>query len=325
MGALRGLRRIWRVIVETYDRFSADDGDALAGYMAFSMFLSLFPFLIFVTAMAALAIGMEDVDAALDFMFDALPSDVANVLEPVAADTIHARVGGAPLTISLFGALWVASNGIEALRAALNRAYAQTENRSWIYRRLQSFGLVFAASLAFVFLAILVPFWPSLVELLTAPLKMLQGLPIKAAVRDLAALPYLTLMRYGLAALVLGIAIYAAHRILPSGDPEAPIWPGVIFTILSWLAGGALFSVYLAYIPSYSLTYGTLGGVIVSLFFFYISAAIVILGAELNAALGGLRRDPESARRQASQTAELPPEKAPETRSPEAVAPGGET
>ncbi|WP_018632777.1 YihY/virulence factor BrkB family protein [Neomegalonema perideroedes] len=304
MGALRGLRRIWRVILETYDRFSSDDGEALAGYMAFSMFLSLFPFLIFVTAMAALAIGMQDVDATLAFMFDALPPDVAGVLEPVVSDTVHARVSGAPLTLSLVGALWVASNGIEALRAALNRAYSQAENRSWIYRRLQSVGLVFAASLAFVFLTVLVPLWPSLVDLLTAPLQLLQELPVKAFVREMADLPYLTLMRYGLAALVLGIAIYAAHRILPSGDPEAPVWPGVIFTILCWLAGGALFSVYLAYIPSYSLTYGALGGVIVALFFFYISAAIVILGAELNAVLGGLRRDPESRRRQASQTAD---------------------
>ena len=87
--------------------------------MAFSMFLSLFPFLIFVTAMAALAIGMQDVDATLAFMFDALPPDVAGVLEPVVSDTVHARVSGAPLTLSLVGALWVASNGIEALRAAL--------------------------------------------------------------------------------------------------------------------------------------------------------------------------------------------------------------
>lgn len=296
MGETHSMRRVWRAMVKTYWRYAADDGDALAGYMAFSMFLSLFPFLIFVTALAALAIGPQDVDATLGYMFGLMPPDVAGVLAPVVAETTHARMGGA-LTLPLFGALWVASNGIEALRVALNRAYAQDEDRSWILRRLQSLLLVFAASVAFMLLTILIVLGPSLMAALDA-----------VAPHTVVEIPYATALRYGLAALVLGVAIYAAHRILPSGHAEAPLWPGVVFTVLCWLAAGALFSVYLSYIPSYALTYGALGGVIVCLFFFYVSAAIVIFGAELNAVLGGLRRDPEGARRLAAQTPESGPE-----------------
>ncbi len=290
MGVWKALRHIWRVIVQVYWRFASDDGDALSGHVAFSAFLSLFPFLIFVTAVAAKAIGPQDVDATLSYMFEIFPSDVARVLAPVVTETTHARMSGA-LTLSLIGALWVASTGIEALRVALNRAYAQPETRSFVYRRLQSFSLVFAASIAFILVTILVILGPGLMALAEA-----------FAPEVIAETSYWSQIRYGLAALVVGAAIYTAHLILPSRIPEAPIWPGVVFTVVLWLAAGGLFSVYLSYIPSYALTYGALGGVIVSLFFFYVSAAILILGAELNAVLGGLKPDPEGDRRLAAQT-----------------------
>jgi membrane protein len=79
------------------------------------------------------------------------------------------------------------------------------------------------------------------------------------------------------------------HRTLPGRRlGTAPIWPGVIVTTLLWVALAWAFSLYLSYTPSYTVTYGTLAGVIITLMFFYLTGATIIYGAEVNAALNRL-------------------------------------
>jgi membrane protein len=98
------------------------------------------------------------------------------------------------------------------------------------------------------------------------------------------------LLRYGVAATVLLGGLLALHRWLPGRRLSfGALLPGVLLTGMLWLGTASLFSFYVANLGNYTATYGSLGGVIVTLVFFYISAALFIFGAEVNAAL--LRRE----------------------------------
>jgi membrane protein len=70
----------------------------------------------------------------------------------------------------------------------------------------------------------------------------------------------------------------------------AVIWPGVMVTTVLWVLGALAFSVYLSWTPTYSITYGALAGVIITLLFFYLTGAVIIFGAEVNASLNGVGR-----------------------------------
>ena len=76
------------------------------------------------------------------------------------------------------------------------------------------------------------------------------------------------------------------HRVLPGRHVKSSrLWPGVIVTTVLWVAAASVFSIYLSYTPSYTVTYGTLAGVIITLMFFYLTGLTIIFGAEVNAAL----------------------------------------
>ena len=82
------------------------------------------------------------------------------------------------------------------------------------------------------------------------------------------------------------------HRVLPGRRLKGcRLWPGVLVTTVLWVALALGFSIYLSYTPTYTVTYGTLAGVIITLMFFYLTGATIIYGAEVNAALNRIGAD----------------------------------
>ena len=76
------------------------------------------------------------------------------------------------------------------------------------------------------------------------------------------------------------------HRVLPGRRVKGSrLWPGVLVTTILWVTAASGFSIYLSFTPTYTVTYGTLAGVIITLMFFYLTGATIIFGAEVNAAL----------------------------------------
>src|SRR5690606_32900098 len=112
----------WPFLYAVGERFVDDDGWVLSGHLAFSGMLALIPFLIFATALTGLVIGQEGGQAVLDQLFLTVPNYVATTLEPVIIEVSSQPPGGL-LTVSAFGAIYAASNGIEALRVGFDRAY----------------------------------------------------------------------------------------------------------------------------------------------------------------------------------------------------------
>lgn len=274
MSFKRRLMRVYLILKHAVLYFARDDGSALAGYMAYTALLCLFPFLIFATALTGLLIGTEGVVPVMEFLYGVLPPNVVDTVRPVLEEVVDTR-SGKVLGLSALGAIWVASNGFEALRVGLERAYQTKTHRSFWLNRLVSIAFVFFAVVAFFLLAVLIVFGPSIAALAREFL----------GVSDFK-IELWTYFRFASGALILIVFLVAIHSFLPGGRPQVPIVRGVLFTVLFWMLLATAFSVYFRFMPSYAITYGTLGGVIATLLFFYVSSVIFIFGAELNSAAG---------------------------------------
>jgi membrane protein len=186
------------------------------------------------------------------------------------------RAHGGVLTFGAVLALYFSTNGVESLRIGLNRAYNETEMRPWWLLRLESLAYVVVSAVslsAFAFLIVLAPL------ILPAALRYLPGL---ARVENI-----LTLLRYGIASLVLVMALGAVHKWLPCGRRRlSEIAPGIVVTLLLWLVSGLAFGRYLAqFSGAYVTTYAGLASAMVALVFLYWTASIFVYGGELNEAI----------------------------------------
>jgi membrane protein len=258
-------RAAWRLVM-------VDDGLVLAGYIAFTAFLSLFPFLIFLAALAGFLGDRETADSFIHAMFEFMPDDVAETLAPAVGEVLGARQGGL-LTFGILATLWFASNGFEALRTGLNRAYGVTEQRSMWWLRLQSIAFVISGGLIILFLSLVVVLGPLVWKVLgPAVHQMLETQLVFGTAR------------YAFAGVMLFVALLLLHRWLPNTRQSfARILPGVAVTTVLWLLGASLFAWYVGHLTDYSVYYGSLGGVAITLMFFYSSAVVFIFGAEFNA------------------------------------------
>src|SRR6202040_2166244 len=132
--------RTFVIFMDAYWKFPAEDGWAISSHIALTTLTSLFPFLIFVTALASF-LGSEDLsDEAAKLMFDAWPAIVANPISNEVHNVLTAPRGGL-LTVGAVLALYFSSSAIEALRVGLNRAYELVETRPGGLLRLESSAL----------------------------------------------------------------------------------------------------------------------------------------------------------------------------------------
>lgn len=261
-------------------RFIADEGLVLAGHLSFIGLLSLFPFLIFLLALAGFFGQTETGTEVVALLLENLPESVSGTLEGPIIEVMQETRGGL-LTVGILAAVWTASTALEGIRKALNRAFGVAAPHRYWRRRLESVVIVIVAS------AVIVAGMSGLVlgEVLWEDLRELFALPALGK-------PLWTLLRYGASASLLFCAVAALYWILPARRLKVGwIVPGAILVLGLWLLAGSLFSLYLEHFDSYALTYGSLGGVVIALVFFYILGAIFIFGAEVNAVIAGTRAD----------------------------------
>jgi membrane protein len=272
---VRFLRKAFRIAVDAMYAFADDDGWALASHIALSALLALFPFLIVLTALAGF-VGSKDVaDNLATLLLDTWPQAVAGPL----AREIHNVLGttrGGVLTIGVVLSIYFAASGVDSLRIGLTRAYNAKETRSWWLLKLESIAYVLVAAVALLALGFLI---------VLAPLVFATWLKYAPWLAPLEQ--QFTYWRYGISGIVIVIALVVAHKWLPAGKRRfADIAPGVIVTLVLWLAGGILFGRYLAeFANNYVTMYAGLASAMIALVFLYWIAAIFIYGGELNAAI----------------------------------------
>ena len=264
-------RTLWR----TSKRFIEHEGPSLAGYMAFSALLALFPFVVFLVALSGFVGQTDQVQDFIAYAFEYLPVEVGRALYPVVSAIVLQPPKDGVLTISLLGTLWVSSSGVEAVRTALDRAYGVPSRRPFWWRRLQGLAFVVAGAIAILVVMVTIVIGP----LIWHAVNYLFEIP-----DDIYGL-YNTL-RYATGALGLFLVMCALYRFLPNVRQKwYHVLPGALFACLAWLAIATLYSLYLSNVGDYSVTYGSLGGIIGALMFFFVSAMVFIIGAELNAAI----------------------------------------
>ena len=271
---VRRLIAVKRVLGDALGHFSDDDGWSMASHLAITALMALFPFLIFSTALASFLGARAFEDTAVHIVFDTWPEQIA---EPIAREVVNVLTvqRGDFLTVGVIVAAFFASNGIEALRVSLNRAYRVVDRRSFVYRRIQSLAFVFITTLGFLTISVLLVLAPLLGRVAVDALPWLK--------------PYMgtiTIWRYIIASSVIVLALVAVHAWLPAGRRSlADIAPGIIFTLAGWLVGSTLFAAYLERFSSYVSTYAGLASIMIAVVFLYIISAIFILGGEINAAI----------------------------------------
>ncbi len=272
-------RSRWQVEVllalwDALRRFDGNHGWIRASHVAMSIMLALFPFALFVVALAGVLAPQMDSDDLVALLFRSWPQEISTPL----AREITAVLTASTLSLMTLGgalALWFASNGVDAVRIALGLAYRDHDPRPFWKTRLLCIAFVLIAGAASL-----------------AGLTINLGLPVyfaffaEAMPDALAAWLENTVLQTTVTLGVLCLGVAACHIWLPGlSHGLRDIWPGVALTVLLWVAGVWGFGLYLGQFANYGATYAGLAGAMAGLIFLYLLAVILILGAEFNGAL----------------------------------------
>jgi membrane protein len=264
-----------RVPIDAFYRFNADDGWAIASHIALSTLMSMFPFLILVTAIAGFVGSTDLADEVARLIIAAWPREVsAGIAGEIHSVLTTAR--GDVLTVGAFFAIYFASSGVESLRIGLNRAYGLVDPRPWWLLRLESIGYVLVSAIGFLTLAFLVVLGPLVFRAALAYAPWLE--PLES---------HYDVGRFTAATILLTTSLLILHMWLPAGRRQfRDVWPGIAATLVLWIVAGFVFGRYLAdFSYAYVTDYAGLASAMTALVFLYFTALIFIYGGELNAAI----------------------------------------
>jgi membrane protein len=260
-------RRVWNEI-------SKDNMSIVAAGCAFYAMLALFPAITALVSIYGLVADPGQIEQQVNAMRGVLPEEAVGLVAGQAHQVAAGATGGLgwSAALALLLALWSASAGVKTLFTALNIAYEEKETRGLVRFNLTALLFTLAAIVAMVV---------GLGVIIGVPAVM-QYLPLGPLGQWLVRITsWLVLV----VLLIVGLAMI--YRFGPSRAPANWRWlsPGASVATAVWLLASVAFSFYVANFASYNQTYGALGGVIILLMWLYISAFVILLGAELNAEL----------------------------------------
>lgn len=265
--------RGWKdILLRLKDRVSRDNISIIAAGVAFYAFLAIPSALTALVSLYGLMFDPSDVERQVSALQGILPGEAANLI----GDQLKAVTSGPPATlgvslvVSVLFAIWGARSAMSTLITALNIAYGEEEKRGFFRFQFAAFALTAAGILFAVVALALVAVLPAVIGLL----------PLGDAGKTVASV-----LRWPILVVAIMAALAAIYRYAPSRSTAKWRWVswGAAVATLLWIAGSALFSVYVSAFASYNKTYGSLGGVVVLQLWLYLSAYAILLGAELNA------------------------------------------
>ena len=259
---------------ESFYRLFADEAIPLAGNIAFRTVFSIFPFLIFLTALAGFLGSNELAEGVVTFLLSVAPAELVKPLAPEIRSILTVPRTGL-LSLSALVTIWSAMGGVDSVRVGLNRAYdiRETRNIWWLY--FQNVLFVIGSAVFLLIVALLIVFAPVVIQVIETHAPALRG-------------HFVTIeqLRYpiGITLLILGVLL--CHRVLPAKTLNVlEILPGVVLTVAAWVVMSSIFSIYLLNFNTFASTYASLSGVFAAMFFVYLAALVLILGGEVNRVL----------------------------------------
>jgi|SRR5215813_1904730 len=268
-------QRTWFDVARSlWQRFNDHDLTGRAAQLSYYFLLALFPLLIFLVTLLGYfaASGSQLRESLLNYLATVMPYSAIELVR-TTLDEVTAGRGGGKLSFSLFAALWVASNGMGAISATLNIAYGVKETRSWLKVRVVSVLLTIS-------LAVLI---------MTALTIVLYGGRIGDAIASRVGYGNAFTITWRIVQWIIMLTfVYLTFAMIYYFAPNRtrPGWrwlrPGTVLGVVLWLLISFGLRVYLHFFNSYSLTYGSLGALIVLMIWFYLTGLAVLVGGEVN-------------------------------------------
>ncbi|MDC3413461.1 YihY/virulence factor BrkB family protein [Aquibacillus sp. 3ASR75-11] len=259
-------------------RIMNDDLVGLAAQLSYFFLLSLFPFLFFLITLVGF-LPIEQVDI-LRFLNNYAPTQTAEMINQNLSEIVSRRDGGL-LSFGIIGTIWAASNGINAIMRAFNSAYEVEEDRPFYLSRIISIVL----TIAMIFVIVIAFLLPIFGKAIGVYLFSFVGLS-----NDFV--DWWNMIRWIISSIVFFIVLLSLYKLAPNQFVSFHhAFPGAVFGTIGWQLVSLAFSYYVNTMGNYTAMYGSLGGVIVLMVWFFISGMIIIIGGEINAEIEQIKKD----------------------------------
>jgi len=264
---------IGKVLVRTVNEFMDDEMSTYASALAYQMLFSLFPFLLFLIALIGF-LHLPDFFSWLRLQSElVLPPQALDQVNPVI-DQLQQSKGGL-LSVGIVIALWTASAGVRLMMSAMNAAYDVVEGRP-IWKRFP-LSIFYTIGIAGMLLA-------AAAFMVTGP-QVMSWLAGQIGMEDFIVTLW-TVLRWPLIIILLMVAVALIYYVMPDVEQKFRfITPGSVLAVVVWILASLGFGFYVKTFADYNAMYGSIGAIIVLLLYFYISAAVLLLGAEMNAVI----------------------------------------
>jgi membrane protein len=263
----------WKMARNLWNRAGETNAFGRAAELAFYFLLAFFPLLIVVFNIFGFLPGLQN--HVLNLLGDFIPDEAMTLVNGWTLDVVGNR-SGKLLTFALLGAIWAASSGVAALVRAINAAYNLRDDRSFWKTRLLAIVLTVGLSLALGASEMLIVSGDWLLSRMSRSWELFGRL--STVWRN---------VNFLLGAAILLAAVEALYHMAPiEKRRRAWISPGSLFATAAFIIGSSGFSLYVRIASSYSVTYGSLGAVIVLMLWLYMFGLVLFFGALINAEIG---------------------------------------
>ena len=262
-----------QVMVKTVKEFVDDEMSTYASALAYQMLFSLFPFILFLIALIGF-LHLPDFFSWLRMQAGmVLPPQALDLVNPVI-DQLQTSKSGL-LSVGIVVALWSASAGIRLLMSAMNAAYDVPEERP-VWKRLP-LSVLYTVGIAGMLLAA--------AALMVLGPQVMNWIAAQIGLEDIVVTLW-TIARWPVIIILMMVAVALMYYVLPDVKQEFRfITPGSVLAVVFWIIASLGFAFYVKTFADYNAMYGSIGAIIVLLLYFYISSAVLLLGAEMNAVI----------------------------------------
>ncbi|MDH1629753.1 YihY/virulence factor BrkB family protein [Pseudomonas mosselii] len=269
---LRGLP-LHRVLVRTVKEFLDDEMSTYASALAYQMLFSLFPFLLFLIALIGF-LHLPDFFSWLRLQSElVLPPQALEQVNPVI-DQLQQSKGGL-LSVGIVIALWTASAGVRLMMSAMNAAYDVPEGRP-VWKRIP-LSIIYTVGVAGMLLAA--------AALMVLGPQVMGWIASQVGLEEAVVVVW-TILRWPAIIILMMVAVALIYYVMPDVKQKFRfITPGSVLAVVVWIIASLGFAYYVKTFADYNAMYGSIGAIIVLLLYFYISAAVLLLGAEMNAVI----------------------------------------
>jgi membrane protein len=258
---------------QIWTKVGDDDVFGRSAQLAYYFLLALFPLLIFVTALLGLFPGAAErgMMVLFEYLGEALPKQASDLVQTGFSQVMQAS-GGGKISFGIMATLWAASAGMTAIMDALNAAYEAKESRSLIKQYATAIALTVVVALLLVVAVAVVFFGDKIAD------AVFPGGVIAVVWK---------IVQWPVALIFVLLAFSLIYFYGPDSKKVQWHWitPGAVAGLLLWLAASFALRIYLHLFNTYNATYGSLGGVMILLLWFYLTGAAILIGAEINSVI----------------------------------------